>query len=85
MISTPPIPFPAAPPRVLQSDLERLLALRAQAKGIENDAAAIESRVRQAIEAGARIEPGLHVAFLRDVHRDGHEVGSRDFRQLIVR
>lgn len=77
--------FPATQAAVSQSDLERLLALRAQAKGIENDAAAIESQVRQAIEAGARIEPGLHVAFLREVHRDGYEVGPRDFKQLVVR
>lgn len=79
------LPFPTAPPRVSQSDLERLLALRAQAKGIESECSTIELRIREAIESGARIEPGVRVAFLRDVHRDGYEVGPRDFRQLVVR
>jgi hypothetical protein len=77
--------FPSAPPSVSQADLERLVALRAQAKALESECSTIEKRVRAAIEAGARIEPGLRVAYLRECHRDGYAVEASDYKQLVVR
>lgn len=79
------IQFPSEPPRVVQSDLERIVALREHGARLEAERKAIEQQVREAIEAGARIEPGVRVAFLRECHRDGYTVQAADYRQLVVK
>jgi len=68
------VPFPASPqvipqsPQepVTQSQLQRIIALRNQAAALAKDLDSAESAVQTALESGASVEPGIHVASLKE-------------------
>ena len=63
------VPFPQSVPAkevISQTELGLLLSLRGRLKQLQEEVAAAEESLKTRLEAGAQIEPGDHVAELRE-------------------
>jgi hypothetical protein len=66
------VPFPQSVPAVesiTQLELELLLSLRNRLKKLEDQVAAEEARLTARLEAGASVDPGVHVAEIKESWR----------------
>ena len=63
------VPFPSTQEQITQAQLERIIALRNQAATLAKDLESEEAEVRTALEAGTPVEPGTHVASLKEISR----------------
>lgn len=81
------IPFPSAaqvpqtiPQEVPQAQLAAILELRREARRIQEQLTQVETEVKQALEVGAEVEPGNHIARLKEHFRRAvawREIGER--------
>ncbi len=62
-----PIPFPNK--QITQTQLERIISLRNQVSALKADLEAAEVEAKTALEAGVEVEPGTHVASLKESFR----------------
>jgi len=65
---SPVVQFPQSVPaaEIRQEKLELILLLRNESKRIDEQLKSVESEVRAALEAKAPVEPGVHVASLKE-------------------
>jgi len=63
------VPFPAKQPAITQTELELLLALRAQAEKVALQVAEAEQSVRARLEAGSVVVAGFFKALLKVIER----------------
>jgi hypothetical protein len=63
------VPFQAKQEAISQLTLQLYLSLRARARQLEEQIAQAEAEIRQALEAGAAVEPGLLRAFIKITER----------------
>ena len=64
-----PIPFPNK--QITQAQLQRIIGLRNEVSALKADLETAEAEARTALEAGAEVEPGTHVASLKEsFHRN---------------
>jgi hypothetical protein len=60
------IPFPQ---QITQVQLTRVISIRNMIESLKGDLEVVETQVKSALEAGVPIEPGVHIARLRDCFR----------------
>jgi hypothetical protein len=63
------VPFQAPTEEVRQEKLELIMLLRNERKRIDEQLESVESEVRAALEAKAPVEPGVHIASLKESFR----------------
>ena len=63
------VPFPSPQEQITQAQLERVIALRNQVAALKAGLESEEADVKTALEAGTPVEPGTHVASLREGFR----------------
>ncbi len=65
----PPAQAPALPQRIAQAELVQLIADRNRLRQLEQEVEQQESEIKARLEAGAPVEPGVHVAGLEEHFR----------------
>ncbi len=65
----PVVPFRAPAVEIPQAKLELILLLRNERQRLAEELEAVEAEVRAALEAHAPVEPGVHIAELKESFR----------------
>ena len=63
------VPFPSHQEQITQAQIERVIQLRNAVAAFKKHLDTAESEVKTALEAGAPVEPGTHVASLKESFR----------------
>ena len=68
-IHSPAISFPSKEEQITQAQLIRVVSLRNMISALRSDLEAVESGIKVALENGASVQPGVHVASLKETLR----------------
>lgn len=75
------IPFPSPEKKITQEQLRRIIALRNQVAALTKDLEAAEDETQTALESGVPVEPGIHVASLKESFR--RNIGWREIAERL--
>jgi len=61
-----PVPFPLKEEQITQAQLIRVMSLRNMISALKADLDSVEAQVKTALESGATVDPGVHIAALKE-------------------